>query len=230
MSSQKKGTATAQGRGKMSTRGSALMDLLRLMTGIATLLLLVFHSSGSVCAQTSRTLEPYQPYVDLHGQVTDVIVGEQIILYLTIANPITSPGMLSVQLTLQVPSGWSVTATGFAQGIGGLWTSTYSIERGAEPRAIGVSILANEPFEGPVTGYVDYYFEGQQVKHREKVTLQVRTAPSGATIASAPIVDSSRLVELSSSNLRWPIAGTAVVIVISILGVLVVKRRRECYF
>ena len=214
----------------MSTRRFALIDLLYVMTGIATLLLLVFHSSGSVCAQTSGIPEPCQPYLDLHGQVTDVIVGEEIILYLTIANPITSPGMLSVQLTLQVPSGWSVTAAGFAQGVGGLWTYSYNIEQGAEPRAISLSILANEPFEGPVRGYVDYCFEGQQAKHREKVTLQVRAAPARATFASAPIVDSSRLVESSPSNLRWPIAGTAVVIVLSILGVSVVKRRRECYF
>ncbi|MFC1861548.1 hypothetical protein ACFLYL_04700 [Chloroflexota bacterium] len=72
------------------------------------------------------TVLPLQPYVDLYGTTTIVVVGEEeIILELSAVNPITSSGIMIVQLTLQIPSGWSITSSGFAQGAGGLRTNTY---------------------------------------------------------------------------------------------------------
>lgn len=132
--------------------------------------------------------DPRQPYVDLHGQVTDVVVGEEIILQLSVVNPITSPGTLVVQLTLRIPSGWSITSSGFGHGAGGLRTNTYEIEQGPNPRVIEVHIVANEPFEGVVEGKTDYYFEGLEKKYHDEVSLPVsaRSQQIGTAPATEP--------------------------------------------
>ena len=125
-------------------------------------------------------LEPGQPYVDLYGHETDVIVGEEIILVLSTVNPITSPGTMSVQLLLRIPSGWSITSSGFGHGAGGLRTNTYEIEQGPNPRTIYVHILPNESYEGDVMGYMDYYFKGEEPRYHNETRLTV-TAKSAQT-------------------------------------------------
>jgi len=104
------------------------------------------------------TLKPREPYVHLYGHKTNVIVGEEVILYLSVVNPITSPGTLKVQLTLQVPSGWSISLGEFSPPVGGFQTAVYDIEQGPDPKTIGIHMLANQPFDGVITGYKDYYF------------------------------------------------------------------------
>ena len=133
------------------------------------------------------TPTPGQPYVDLYGHMTDVTVGEEIILYLSVVNPITSPGTLVVQLTLSIPSGWSITSSGFGHGAGGLRTNTYEIEQGPNPQEIDVHILANEPFEGDVIGYMDYYFaEQEETKYRHEARLPVSAKPAQPQPEPAP--------------------------------------------
>jgi len=135
---------------------------------------------------------PQQPYVDLYGHKTDVIVGEEVILYLSAVNPITSPGTLIVQLTLRIPSGWSITSSGFGHGAGGLRTNTYEIEQGPSQRVIDVNILANEPFEGIVEGKIDYYFaEYEDTKYHSEVNLPVTASLVGALPESTTSPDSS---------------------------------------
>ena len=107
------------------------------------------------------TLKPGEPYVHLYGHKTNVIVGEEVILYLSVVNPITSPGTLKVQLTLQVPSGWSITSSEFSSPAGGVQTAVYEIEQGPDTETIGIHMLANQPFDGVITGYTDYYFTEQ---------------------------------------------------------------------
>ncbi|MFC1976932.1 CARDB domain-containing protein [Chloroflexota bacterium] len=129
--------------------------------------------------ETGFSVLPHQPYVDLYGTKTTVIVGEEIVLELSAVNPITSPGRMTVQLTLRIPSGWSITSSGFTHGAGGLRTSSiYEIEQGPNPRVIWVHIMPNEPYEGKIIGVMDYYFtdyyftEGDK-RHKEK-TLEVK--------------------------------------------------------
>ena len=124
--------------------------------------------------------KPQGPYVDLYGHVTDVSVGEEIILYLSVINPITSPGELSVQLTLRIPSGWSITSSGFGHGGGGMRTNTYEIEQGPSPKQIEVHILANEAYKGEVIGYMDYYFE-EDTKYHNETSLPVTASMVGAS-------------------------------------------------
>ena len=156
-------------------------------------------------------LEPGQPYVDLYGHMTDVTVGDEIIMYLSVVNPITSPGTLVVQLTLRIPSGWSITSSGFGQGAGGLRTNTYEIEQGPSQRVIDVNILANEPFEGVVEGNIDYYFsEHEETKYHNEVSLPV-TASLGGTSPEAAVPTSPN----GSENKG--VSGTLIAIILGVL-------------
>lgn len=161
---------------------------------------------------------PQQPYVDLYGHKTDVIVGDEIILYLSAVNPITSPGTLIVQLTLRIPSGWSITSSGFGHGAGGLRTNTYEIEQGPSQRVIDVNILANEPFEGVVEGKIDYYFaEYEEKKYHSEVNLPVTASLVGASPESA--AQPSTTSETSSENNG--ISGTLIAVIIGVCAATV---------
>lgn len=118
------------------------------------------------------TSDPVEPYVNLYGQRTDVLVGDEVILILSVVNPITSPGDLVVQLTLRIPSGWSVTSTEFSTATTGLATAVYRVEKGKQ-RHISVNLRANEPFQGQIVGNIDYYIEGNNAKHRTESSLPV---------------------------------------------------------
>lgn len=117
---------------------------------------------------------PQEPYVNLYGHKTDVVLGEEVILSLSAINPITSPGNLIIQLTLKLPHGWSITSRGFGHGDGGLYTNAYEIEQGPTERSINVNILANQPFEGYVEGMIDYYFEeDKDTKYHDELSVHV---------------------------------------------------------
>ena len=130
--------------------------------------------------------EQREPYVNLYGHKTGAVIGEEIILHLSAINPITSYGTLIIQLTLDIPSGWSVTTSGFAYGgAGGLWTGTYEINQGPKPREIYVHILPNEPGKDKISGHIDYYFaEHPELKSHLDKELYVVVHP-----ASSPIED-----------------------------------------
>ena len=136
------------------------------------------------------TLKPGETYAHLYGHKTNVIVGEEVILYLSVVNPITSPGTLKVQLTLQVPSGWSITSGEFSPPVGGFQTAVYDIEQGPDPKTIGIHMLANQPFDGVITGYTDYYFvEQPETKYHKEVNEPV-TAKQTEPSPSAPSLPS----------------------------------------
>jgi hypothetical protein len=155
-------------------------------------------------------LTPGQPYVDLYGHKTDVSVGEEIIIYLSAVNPIISPGPLLVQLTLRIPSGWSIISSGFGNVVGGMSTNTYEIEQGPNTKAIEVHILANEPYKGNVTGYMDYYFKGEESKYHNETTL-----PVTASLAR-PSPESANTPAPATTNEGKGLSGTAIAIIIGV--------------
>ena len=131
-------------------------------------------STPTITSTPTPTLKPGELYVHLYGHKTDVTVGEVVILYLSVINPITSPGTLKVQLTLQVPSGWSITSGEFSPPVGGFQTAVYDIEQGHNPKTIGINMLANQPFNGVISGYTDYYFiEEPESKYHKEVNEPV---------------------------------------------------------
>jgi len=96
--------------------------------------------------------------VVLHGEKTDVVLGEDIILRLSAVNIITKP-VMTVQVILIPPSGMSVTSSDFVTSGGGQYTSTFNLTPGAM-KPIVVGIKTNQAGDFNVTGRVIYYFGG----------------------------------------------------------------------
>ena len=147
------------------------------------------------------SLKPGEPYVHLYGHKTEVTIGEEVILYLSVINPITSSGTLKVQLTLQVPSGWSITSGEFSPPVGGFQTAVYNVEQGPDSKTIGIHMLANQPFDGVITGYTDYYFtEEPESKYHgeinEPVTAMQTESSTPTQLLPSPTPDGGMSIEV----------------------------------
>ncbi len=108
--------------------------------------------------------------VQLHGEKTDVVMGEDIQLRLSAVNLITKP-VMHVQVIILPPSGMSVTSSDFVQSGAGQFTTTYEISPG-KGRDIEVNIRSNQVGEFEVQGRIVYYF-GDDSAHSEDQTLRL---------------------------------------------------------
>jgi len=118
--------------------------------------------------------------VHLHGEKTDVVLGEDVLLKLSAVNIIGNP-LMRVQVIIIPPSGWSVTSSEFAKSGAGQYTTTYDIESGAG-RDIEIRIMPNQIGDDfQVQGRIIYYF-GADPGAREDRTLTlpitVRASPT----------------------------------------------------
>jgi len=108
--------------------------------------------------------------VQLHGEKTDVVLGEDVLLKLSAVNLITKP-IMHVQVIILPPSGMSVTSSEFVQSGSGQFTTTYEIPPG-KGRNIEVRIRSNQVGEFEVLGRIVYYFDGDS-EHSEDYTLRL---------------------------------------------------------
>ena len=107
--------------------------------------------------------------VHLHGEKTDVVLGEDVLLKLSAVNIIGNP-LMRVQVIIIPPSGWSVTSSEFAKSGAGQYTTTYDIKEGVG-RDIEVRIMPNQIGDDfQVQGRIIYYF-GDDSDAREDHTL-----------------------------------------------------------
>ncbi len=108
--------------------------------------------------------------MDLHGEKTEVILGEDILLKLSAVNLITKPTM-NVQVILIPPSGTTVSSSEFVQSGAGQYTTTYELEPG-KGRDIEVRIESAQVGDFNVKGRVVYYF-GDDIENAEDYTLDL---------------------------------------------------------
>ncbi len=113
---------------------------------------------------------PPSASVSLHGEKTQVVSGEDILLRLSAVNLITKP-VMHVQVIIIPPSGMSVSSSEFVQSGAGQYTTTYELDPG-QGRDIGVRIESNQPGDFNVEGRVIYYF-GDDTKNAEDYTLNL---------------------------------------------------------
>lgn len=125
------------------------------------LILLINTNSAETVTQPTAS-------VKLHGEKTDVVLGEDIILKLSAVNIITKPQM-TVQVILIPPSGMSVSAAEFIQSGSAQYTSTFQVEPGGQ-KNIDVRITANQIGDFNVEGRVVYYY-GDNLSTAEDFTL-----------------------------------------------------------
>ena len=133
---------------------------------------------------------PPNASVKLHGERTDVVIGDNILLKLSAVNLITKP-VMHVQVIVIPPSGMSVTSSGFAMSGAGQFTSDYEIEPGVG-RNIEVAIVANQVGNFTVEGRVVYYF-GDDMANAEDYTLELPIRVRSVGEGSGPSVTPSAL-------------------------------------
>jgi uncharacterized repeat protein (TIGR01451 family) len=125
--------------------------------------------------------------VQLHGEKTEVVLGEDVMLKLSAVNLINKP-VMHVQVIIIPPSGMSVTSSEFAESGAGQFTTTYEIPPG-KGRDIEVRIQSNQIGEFEVQGRIVYYFDEDSVHaedHTLKLPIKVKAAagqpvPTGTT-------------------------------------------------
>lgn len=110
--------------------------------------------------------------VVLHGEKTDVVLGEDIILKLSAVNIITKP-VMTVQVILIPPSGMSVTSSQFAISGAGQFTSTFELDAGTG-KDIEIGIKTNQAGDFNITGRVIYFFgDDKSTKEDYSVNLPI---------------------------------------------------------
>jgi len=115
--------------------------------------------------------------VQLHGEKTDVIIGEDLQLRLSAVNLITKP-VMHVQVIILPPSGMSVTSSDFVESGAGQFTTTYEISPG-KGRDIEVRIHTNQVGEFEVQGRIVYYFGNDSARsedHTLRLPISVKAA------------------------------------------------------
>ncbi len=111
-----------------------------------------------------------EPSVQLHGEKTKVVEGDDILLKLSAVNLITKPTM-HIQVIILPPSGMSVSSSEFVQSGAGQYTTTYELEPG-DGKDIEVRIAANQVGDFNVKGRAIYYF-GDDIENAESYTLSL---------------------------------------------------------
>ncbi|MFZ3060733.1 MAG: PsbP-related protein [Candidatus Methanoperedens sp.] len=127
-----------------------------------------------------ETVKELSASVSLHREKTNVVVGEDILLKLSVVNLITKP-VMNVQVIIKPPSGMSVTSTEFSQGAAGQYTSTYKLDPGAT-RDIEVRLKPNEAGDFIVEGWVVYYFGDDITSKKEEILKEPITVRSTGEI------------------------------------------------
>jgi uncharacterized repeat protein (TIGR01451 family) len=184
--------------------------------------------SATLTVVASAGLQPTAPQnasVKLHGERTDVVIGDNILLKLSAVNLITKP-VMHVQVIIIPPSGMSVTSSAFAMSGAGQFTSDYEIEPGVG-RNIEVVIVANQVGNFTVEGLVVYYF-GDDMKNYEEYTLElpirVRSAgahPPPATPVTTPMPGNN------DGILGLPGFGVVFLVIGLLIAVILIKINRK---
>ena len=153
--------------------------------------------------------------VQLHGEKTDVELGEEILLKLSAVNLISKP-VMHLQVIILPPSGMSVTSSEFSKSGAGQFTADYELAPG-DLRDIEVKIKSNQVGEFEVQGRIIYYFDDDSA-HAEDYTksLTIRVRDGQEPTTSTPTKD----------KLNWLPGFGALLAIIGILTLYIIKKNR----
>jgi uncharacterized repeat protein (TIGR01451 family) len=148
--------------------------------------------------------------VQLHGEKTDVVVGEDILLRLSAVNLITKP-IMHVQVIIIPPSGMSVTSAEFVQSGAGQFTTTYELDPG-KGRDIEVRIKSNQVGDFEVEGRAIYYFgDDTESVEDHTLTLPIKVRPPGIT-PTPSTSDGGGIFGLPGFEAMYAIAGLLIAV------------------
>ncbi|RLG28056.1 hypothetical protein DRO03_10710 [Methanosarcinales archaeon] len=173
-------------------------------------------TEGSTAGGAPRNPSVSTASVQLHGEKTNVVLGEDILLKLSAVNLITKPTM-HVQVIIIPPSGMSVTSSAFAKSGAGQYTTTYELEPGSG-KDIEVAIRSNQVGDFDVNGRIIYYF-GDDREDSEDHTL---TLPITVRAEAEPVPDQTAGTSESEGSSTPGFAA-----VVAITGLLAAYLRRK---
>lgn len=127
--------------------------------------------------------EPGAPTIALYAERTSILVGEEVLLKLSILAPLGKPKM-EYQIILIPPSGMSVGGSEFSQTGAGQYSQKGTIETG-DGRSVDIKLRANEAGEKDVEATVRYYFGDdisnlKEVSKSRKIIVSAEAAPTVA--------------------------------------------------
>ena len=113
-----------------------------------------------------------QPCVDIQGERTEVNVGDEVRIAFSMLNSLAQPPM-TVSMTLQAPSGWTIVGEGIADACASQCSAVYQIGSGRQ-RAVTFTSRANEAGQFVFQGRLEWYF-GSDVErlHSENKDIRV---------------------------------------------------------
>ena len=97
-----------------------------------------------------------QPCVDIQGERTEVGVGDEVRIAFSMLNSLAQPPM-TVSMTLQAPSGWTIVGEGIADACASQCSAVYQIGSGRQ-RAVTFTSRANEAGQFVFQGRLEWYF------------------------------------------------------------------------
>jgi len=180
----------------------------------------VIPSTESDTAGTSHNPSVSTASVQLHGEKTNVVLGEDILLKLSAVNLITKP-IMHVQVIIIPPSGMSVTSSAFAKSGAGQYTTTYELEPGTG-KDIEVAIRSNQVGDFEVNGRIIYYF-GDDRDDAEDHTLLLPITVRAKAEAGAGAEWTAGTSESEEKGTSTP----GFVVVVAIIGLLLAYLRKR---
>ena len=129
------------------------------------------------------TLPPHvgQPTLNLHATQTEVTLGDPVRLQLSVVNSIARP-VMTLKLILQVPSGWSMSGSGFAGSCTGQCTATYDVASG-DQRSIDIEMQPNQAGSFTAESQMEWWF-GNDVSTLDGTTVSLPLTVLGQTTAT----------------------------------------------
>ena len=94
--------------------------------------------------------------MDIQGERTEVGVGDEVRIAFSMLNSLAQPPM-TVSMTLQTPSGWTIVGEGIADACTSQCSAVYQIGSGKQ-RAVTFTSRANESGQFVFQGRLEWYF------------------------------------------------------------------------
>ncbi len=153
--------------------------------------------------------------LQLHGEKTDVVMGEDIQLRLSAVNLINKPKM-HVQVIILPPSGMTVTSSDFSKSGAGQFTADYELAPG-DLRDIEVKIKSNQVGEFEVQGRIIYYFDDDSANAEDQtLRLPIRVRDSKEPTIPTP----------TQNKGNWLPGFEAIAVLIGLLALYMIKKNR----
>ena len=128
---------------------------------------------------------PTPPLIDIHADRTETDVGQPVQFTLSIINRILQADM-SVLLTLQVPSGWSIVGEGFADNCSSQCTASYRVLAGKQ-RHIEFTGRPNQVGNFTLMGNIEWFYEGEESQvYEDTKTIPITVRGGGQPPPTPP--------------------------------------------